>query len=81
MLLSTVMTNVSHGPYKSARNFQTIQESAKHFSEVVGPDVWDELVDAIASDRHVSADDDQIPQEPSEFPNMLCFTKLPDFVA
>ena len=79
MLLSTVMSNMAHGPYRSGQNFRTIQEAVQDYIANIGSDSWDDLCDAIAQDKHTTADDETIPQEPADLANMECFQTLPIF--
>ncbi len=79
LLLATCMNNVVHGPFRSGRNQQTLQESVADFAKRVDFNQFEELVELIAHDRFLEADDDSLPQCPEELLKMACFTKTPAF--
>ena len=81
LLLGTVMGNVMHGPFRSGRNAQTLQEAVEHLSKNIGVNEFEELQDLIASDRHVDPDDESVPQFPEDLPKMDCFRTTPVFVS
>ena len=75
------MANCLHGPFRSAKNFQTIGEAAEHLAENISQGAFEELQDCMASDRGVDPDDDAvIPQHPSDIPKLPCIRTLPLFV-
>lgn len=74
------MANCLHGPYRSAKNFQTIGEAAEHLAENISQEAFEELQDCMAADLGVDPDDDVIPQQPSDIPKLPCIRNLPLFV-
>lgn len=79
LLLAMTMANVMHGPFKSGRNFQTLQESAQSLAHHLSDDEFNELVDSMASDKAFQ-ESETLPNEKSELPNLPAVTKLPAFV-
>ncbi|CAK9074966.1 Uncharacterized protein SCF082_LOCUS39634 [Durusdinium trenchii] len=78
LLLAMTMANVMHGPFKSGRNFQTLQESAQSLAHHLSDDEFNELVDSMASDKAFQ-ESETLPNEKSELPNLPAVTKLPAF--
>ena len=83
LLLSSVLSNAAHGPFGSARNHQSLVESAQHLAKTMDLDMFDALVDSMMMDRHLSELDHDmpgIPSSPDELPNLPCVQKLPIYV-
>lgn len=80
LLLGTILNNVAHGPYKSGRNSQTLQEAVAHYSESISIDEFQDLVEMMAMDKKIDADHESLPTCPEDLPNLECFTRLPIFV-
>ena len=80
LLLGTVLSNVAHGPYKSGRNAQTLQEAVSHYAETISFDDFNDLVDMMAMDKGIDGDHESLPDSPDDLPNLECFTRLPIFV-
>ena len=81
LLLSLTMNNMSHGPFKSGRNAQTLSEGAESLAEQMSEESFDELVESMCVDMQCEPDDDRIPQSPSMIPGLPLFQKLPVFAA
>ena len=79
ILLSTIMSNCAHGPYKSAQNKQSFDESAAHLSETMEYDKFLELLEGMAFDKGIDPDDSSLPSQPSEIVEQSCIKKLPTF--
>ena len=82
-LLSLVMQNMAHGPFKSGRNAQTLRESAEELANKLTLDEFDSLVDQMEQD-HCHFDDavddpERLPQSPSDIPRLRVFNTLPCF--
>lgn len=83
LLLSSVLSNAAHGPFGSARNHQSLTESAEHLAKNMDPDMFDALVDSMMMDRHLGELDHDmpgIPSVPDDLPNLPCVQNLPIYV-
>ena len=80
VLLSTTLSNVAHGPYKSGRNMLSLREAAEDLAATMSDEQFSELVDLMAQDQHVEFDDESLPQSPRDIPDLKCLTTLPVFV-
>ena len=80
LLLGSTMSNLAHGPFKSGRNQQSLQESARHLAATMSQESFEDLQDLMAADRGVDVDNENIPQEPHQIPDHPAITKLPVFV-
>ena len=81
LLLGMTMGNVMHGPFKSGRNAQTLQEAVEHLAQNIGINEFEELQDLIAGDRQVDPDDELVPQSLDDLPKLHCFRTTPLFVS
>lgn len=78
-LLGSTMQNLSHGPFKSGRNQQSIQEAAAHLANTIRQDDFEELQELMALDLGVDVDDERVPQYPQDINNLPCIKNLPVF--
>lgn len=86
LLLASVLSNYCHGPFGSGQNKQSLIEASVSFSQYLAenPDDFDNLVDLILQDRHLSEFDDadeNIPDSPEDIPNLKCITNYPVYVS
>lgn len=79
LLLGSTMQNLSHGPFKSGRNQQSIQEAAAHLANTIRQDDFEELQELMALDLGVDVDDERVPQYPQDINNLPCIKNLPVF--
>ena len=85
VLLATSMNNCSHGPYRSGRNKQVLEESARNLAQKLTDSDFQELLDNMSSDRGYNddqeEDDPNLPTDPHEIPSLSCIKNLPEFVS
>ena len=80
LLLSTVINNLGHGPYRSGQNQVTIVEAAESLVKSMSSDQFDDLVDRMAMDRGISVDDESLPKTPQDILTLPVLKTLPVFV-
>ena len=83
ILLSTIMNNCGHGPYRSGHNQQSFEEAAADLAKhmAMSEESFQELVDGMAMDRNVDSNDPSIPQDPSQIPGLPAIKNLPVFAS
>lgn len=85
LLLSMTMSNMSHGPFKSGRNHQSLIEAAEVLASnmTIDANTFDELIDGWCRDLHISPDDAdkfddaELPESPNELPLHCAIRNLP----
>lgn len=79
------MSNMSHGPFKSGRNHQSLIEAAEVLASnmTIDANAFDELIDGWCRDLHISPDDAdkfddaELPESPNELPLHRAIRNLP----
>ena len=79
VLLSTVLSNCAHGPYRSGANKRSFQEAAIHLSENISLESFQQLVDSMAMDMGLDSDDPILPQEFEQIPEQPAIATFPVF--
>lgn len=85
MLLASVLSNCSHGPFRSGRNLQTLQEASHSFAAKLrsSDELFDGLVELMLSDRRLFDTDfvqpDEIPESADDIPGLHCINHFPVF--
>ena len=66
LLITTLLSHVNHGPWKSGKTMMVKQEICADWVENMSSSEWESLREAIAFDRNVGLDSDEIPSCPRD---------------
>ena len=80
LLLSSILNNNSHGPFKGGRNHQSLAEAAADLGSRLSEAEFATLVEGMWADQsHLEEDQVCIPETPSEIQHLPAIQNLPPF--
>ena len=86
LLLSSCMSNVHHGPWKSGRNHQTVLEAAQSLAATISQEEFERLLELMFYDHRISYDGDTsaldttiFPETPADIPKLKALVNYPTF--
>ena len=79
LLLGTLMSNVSHGPFTSGAAQMSKERAAERLSEEMSQGDFEVLQEAMQAD-FIGEDDSQIPESREDIPNLRSVRSLGQFV-